>query len=85
MYEYLAARVPVVATPLPVCVDHPVVRTAASADDFVDAVERAATERGSEEFVAAADEAADEASWDRRIDGVRERLAARRQLTVPSR
>jgi glycosyltransferase involved in cell wall biosynthesis len=84
MYEYLAANVPVVATPLPVCVAHPVVRTAASVDDFVSEIEAAAGDRGVEEFEVRARAAADEASWDSRVDLVRSQLLKQRQLSVPS-
>ena len=41
MYEYLAAGVPCVATPLPACVDEDEVETAADADAMVAAIERA--------------------------------------------
>jgi glycosyltransferase involved in cell wall biosynthesis len=83
MYEYLAARVPVVATPLPVCEAHPVVRTASTPESFASEV-RAALEGRSSAFYEAADVAADEASWDNRISSVRLELDARQLLTVPS-
>ena len=83
MYEYLAARVPVVATPLPVCEAHPVVRTASTPESFVSEV-RAAFEGRSDAFYEAADTAADAASWDNRISSVRFELEARQLLTVPS-
>lgn len=83
MYEYLAARVPVVATPLPVCRAHPVVRTAATAESFASEVQ-AAFERRSTAFYEAADVAADAASWDNRIGPVRLELEARQLLAVPS-
>ena len=82
MYEYLAARVPVVATPLPVCVDHPLVATASTIDGFVEAIQSARADRGSEEFTKAADDAAQAASWDSRIDIVRQRLSEQGQLVV---
>jgi glycosyltransferase involved in cell wall biosynthesis len=41
MYEYLAAGVPCVATPLPACVDEPAVTTAATPDEFAAALDRA--------------------------------------------
>lgn len=84
LYEYLAARTPVVSTPIPVCVSHPVVRTASSVDDFVTALRAAASERGAEVFTAAADAAADAASWDRRVETIRRQLADRELLNVPS-
>jgi glycosyltransferase involved in cell wall biosynthesis len=83
MYEYLAARVPVVATPLPVCEAHTVVRTASTPERFASEV-RAAFEGRSDAFFEAADIAADEASWDNRIASVRLELEARKHLTVPS-
>jgi glycosyltransferase involved in cell wall biosynthesis len=83
MYEYLAARVPVVATPLPVCEAHPVVRTASTPETFASEV-RAAFEGRSDAFYEAADIAADEASWDNRISSVRLELDARQLLAVPS-
>jgi glycosyltransferase involved in cell wall biosynthesis len=83
MYEYLAAAVPVVATPLPVCVDHPVVRTASTIESFASAIEAAAGERNTEVFIAAALGAANDASWDSRIDIVRQRLSDQGQLRVP--
>jgi glycosyltransferase involved in cell wall biosynthesis len=84
MYEYLAARVPVVATPLPVCENHPLVTTRSSVVDFAAAVESAVKDRGTVAFRDAADAAADAASWDRRVETVRHQLAAREQLRVPS-
>jgi len=84
MYEYLAAGVPVVATPLPVCVAHPLVETASTVDAFVDAVRSAIVVRDSEAFISAADAAADAASWDSRVDVVRSRLSEQGQLRVPS-
>ena len=82
MYEYLAAGVPVVATPLPVCVAHPMVRTAASVDGFASEIEAAAAERGTEEFEVRARAAADEASWDSRVEIVRHQLLEQEQLSV---
>ena len=84
MYEYLAAGVPVVATPLPVCVAHPLVRTASSIDDFVSAIEAAASDKGTEEFEVRARAAADDASWDSRVEIVRHQLLEQEQLSVPS-
>ena len=83
MYEYLAARVPVVATPLPVCEAHPVVRTASTPESFASEVQ-AAFEGKSDAFYEAADIAADAASWDNRISSVRLEMEARQLLTVPS-
>jgi len=83
MYEYLAARVPVVATPLPACENHPVVRTASSINDFAQAVEAAARERDTHAFRAAADAAADAASWVNRVETIRRRLREHGRLRVP--
>jgi hypothetical protein len=41
MYEYLAAGVPCVSTPLPACVAEPAVATAAGATEFVGRIEEA--------------------------------------------
>lgn len=41
MYEYMAAGVPCVATPLPACVEEPMVETADDANGIVEAIERA--------------------------------------------
>ena len=83
MYEYLAARVPVVSTPLPVCKAHPVVRTASTPEAFAaELVE--AIEGRTDAFDEAADTAADAASWDNRISTVRRVLAERQLLEVPS-
>lgn len=83
MYEYLAARVPVVATPLPVCKAHPVVRTASTPESFASEL-RAAIEGMSSAFYEAADIAAEAASWDNRISPVRSTLEAQQLLMVPS-
>jgi glycosyltransferase involved in cell wall biosynthesis len=83
MYEYLAARVPVVATPLPVCEAHPVVRTASTPESFASEVQ-SAFEGRSGAFYEAADIAADAASWDNRISSVRLELETRQLLAVPS-
>jgi glycosyltransferase involved in cell wall biosynthesis len=83
MYEYLAAGVPVVSTPLPVCEAHPVVRTASGVESFVSEVVEAVEGR-SATFDNAAKVAAEGASWDNRIDSVRHELAKRKLLAVPS-
>jgi hypothetical protein len=83
MYEYLAARVPVVSTPLPVCEAHPVVRTASTAEPFASEIVEAVEGR-SAGFDEVADAAAEAASWDNRISSVRLVLADRHLLEVPS-
>lgn len=84
MYEYMAAGVPVVAAPLPVCVDHPAVATAASPEDAVGAVRAALAMRSDAEHTEMLTNAAREASWDRRIEPILERLDAASLRYVPS-
>lgn len=79
MYEYMAAGVPVVATPLPVCVAHPLVATVDSAEDAVAAVRAALDGAGDAERAAALRAAADESSWTNRLRPVLERLEDREQ------
>jgi len=83
MYEYLAARVPVVSTPLPVCVDHPAVRTASDADEFASELVAAVADHGTPAFESIADAAADAASWVNRVETIRRRLRERGRLRVP--
>jgi len=83
MYEYLAAGVPVVATPLPACVEHPLVATAATVASFEDALTAAVALRSDHAFGAAACKAAAEASWDGRVGLVRGALEERGSLVVP--
>jgi glycosyltransferase involved in cell wall biosynthesis len=83
MYEYLAARAPVVSTPLPVCEAHPVVQTASAAEPFASMIVEAVEGR-SAGFDEAADAAADAASWDNRISSIRLALSDRHLLKVPS-
>ena len=73
MYEYLAAGVPVVATPLPAARATPGVR-AASGPAFVDAVDEALAVGRRPEFAAEAAEVAARADWSRRIEPVLARL-----------
>lgn len=82
MYEYLAAGVPVVATPLPACVEHPLVATAATVASFEDALTAAVALRSDHAFGAAASQAAAEASWDGRVGLVRGALEERGSLVV---
>lgn len=67
MYEYLAAGVPCVSTPLPAAEDEAVVRVAADRETFVAALRSAADERDSAEFARAAAAAAARADWAERI------------------
>jgi glycosyltransferase involved in cell wall biosynthesis len=84
MYEYMAAGVPVVATPLPVCDAHPLVATADNPQKFARLVTDAL---GRSRDPATGDllrEAAHEASWSNRIAPVIARLDERSQLRVPT-
>jgi len=81
MYEYLAAGIPVVATPLPACADRVGVRTAGDPASFVFALSQAVE-------VDAADpasliEEAERASWDRRLAPALEWLDERGLRRVP--
>jgi UDP-galactopyranose mutase len=74
MYEYLAAGVQVVSTPLPIAGDEPEVRVAGDAEAFVAAVSDALAERedpGSRERLLAAGASA---SWGERLRPVLDRL-----------
>lgn len=71
MYEYLAAGVPCVATPLPACVDEPAVVTAGDAAEFADAIDAALVNRDR----AALRRAAKSHDWDRLIEPAIRRLA----------
>lgn len=77
LYEYLAAGVPVVAAPLPVCVAHPLVRTVAVADDAPAAVSAALTDADDDRFVSDLRAAAEDASWRSRLQPVLEALDER--------
>jgi glycosyltransferase involved in cell wall biosynthesis len=84
MYEYMAAGVPVVATPLPVCEAHPLVATADDPQTFVRLVVDALDRSGDPAFVDSLRQAAHEASWSNRIAPVIARLDERGQLRVPT-
>ena len=81
MYEYLAAGLPVVATRLPECVAHPLVRTA-RADGFLAELTLALEEGPTAEYSERARIAAQEASWGNRIAMIRDRLADIDRLRV---
>jgi glycosyltransferase involved in cell wall biosynthesis len=81
MHEYLAAGIPVVATPLPACVGKIGVRTASEPESFASAISDALAPGGSD--AAALREAAGEASWDRRLAPVLEWLEDRALRRVP--
>jgi glycosyltransferase involved in cell wall biosynthesis len=84
MFEYLAAGVPVVATPLPACAAVPVVRIAAGVDDFVTQLEAALADGAEAGYAGEARRLAEAASWDRRIEPLLERLDALGARRVPS-
>ena len=70
MYEYLAAGVPCVATPLPACVDEPEVATAADPDRFIADVEAALASGRDPAGAAARRAAARQHSWDAHLSPV---------------
>jgi len=74
MFEYLASGVPVVATPLPACVDHPAVKVASEPGSFA-ALIAAALKTGPEQR-SRLRRAAEEASWDERLRPLLDRLDA---------
>lgn len=82
MYEYMAAGVPVVATPLPVCKAHPLVATADDPHTLVGLVVDAIGRSRDAVFVDSLRRAANEASWSNRIAPVIARLDERSQLRV---
>jgi O-antigen biosynthesis protein len=84
MYEYLAAGVPVVATPLPACVAEEMVVTAGDPECFAHAVADAIALRRAPSFAEGSAAAARAASWDRRVGLIRAALDERGILTVPS-
>ena len=69
VYEYLAAGLPVIATPLPALADVPEVLCAADADGIVELLERALAEDGPERR-AERSRAAAAHSWDRRLEEI---------------
>ncbi len=75
MYEYMAAGVPVVATQLPVCVQHPMVVTASAPSEFGKAIAEAVVAGANLDYVAALRRAAADASWSSRLQPVFDRLA----------
>ena len=72
MYEYLACGVPVVATPLPACVEHPSVSVAGDSPGFLTHIEEAmgAGPESNQKLRARAEEA----SWRRRLVPLLNRL-----------
>ncbi len=78
MYEYLAAGVPCVATPLPACVAEPSVETAGDAGGLVTSIERAFT--ADREALRAV---AREHTWTRNLQPALHRLDELGKLQVP--
>lgn len=83
LYEYLAAGLPVVGTELPVCVDDPLVHTAADVAGFVDVLNEALALSANPEHTAKARTAGEKAGWGHRLRPVRERLDAAGKLSMP--
>ncbi len=83
MYEYLAAGVPVVTTPLPVCVDHPLVATASEPAEFAALIDEAIASADAESKAARVAAGMD-ADWGARLKPLRERLATIDRLRVPT-
>jgi glycosyltransferase involved in cell wall biosynthesis len=80
MFEYLASEVPVVATPLPACVVHPAVATAATAEAFARLIDEAlALDSLQRKGLRSHGEAA---SWSRRLPPLLETLDQRGLLAV---
>jgi glycosyltransferase involved in cell wall biosynthesis len=75
MYEYMAAGVPVVSTPLPVAIAHPLVSAPGTAQEFVAAIRDTIVRRNEDpDLGAALRRAAREASWEHRLEPVIARL-----------
>jgi glycosyltransferase involved in cell wall biosynthesis len=72
MYEYLACGLPVVATPLPACVDHPAVRTDTDPPSFAVEIDAALEMTGEERAGLRAH--AEKADWRHRVAPILERL-----------
>ncbi|MEX2250482.1 MAG: glycosyltransferase [Acidimicrobiia bacterium] len=81
MYEYLACGVPVVATPLPACVQHPAVATASYEGMFAAAIDAALEMTPGQRLDLRAH--AETAAWERRIAPLLDRLEQSALRTVP--
>jgi glycosyltransferase involved in cell wall biosynthesis len=76
MYEYLAAGVACVSTPLPACVEEPAVATAADSETFVARLGEALATSGDLDVMAKRRAAAEAHSWQARLEPALERLKA---------
>ena len=74
MYEFLAAGVPCVSTPLPACVAEPAVATASQAGEFVSRLEGALASSADPAVVQSRIEAARRQSWLEHLQPVLDRL-----------
>ena len=74
LYEYLAAGTPCVSTPLPVAEASPSTRTAATTEQFVEALRLAREEKGTAQFVNSAAAEVSTATWEVRLQPVLNRL-----------
>ena len=74
LYEYLAAGLPVLSTPVPECELVPEVEVASDAAGFSDLLDRARAARGSEDFRRRARDRARENDWSARARTALERL-----------
>lgn len=80
MYEYLAAGLPVLATPIPECELVPEAEVASSAAGFSDLLDRARSSRRSEEFGRRARDRARENDWSARARIAAESLGLERSV-----
>ncbi len=74
MYEYMAAGVPVVASPLPVAEAHGLVETAADPVEFADRIRSMLSRADDAAFVHELTTAGSDAAWERRLGPVIDRL-----------
>ena len=82
LYEYLAAGLPVVATPIPECEAIPEVMVASSAAGFSDVLDRARRSRHSEDFRRCARDRARENDWSQRAATALARLGLSERVHV---
>ena len=82
LYEYLAAGLPVIATPIPECASVPEVRVARDAREMASLLDDARESRRSSEFRARAQARAKENDWSRRAARALETLRAGREARL---